>query len=214
MNRTSVLIDGLNLYHSLLDIGSDRNVDHILWLDVKKVCSSFLVRSMQAADGERATLADILYYYALPFHRGEDAVRRHRTYVSCLKATGVACELARFKPKYVKCSKCSHTFKKWEEKETDVAICVKLLEILHMDAADTVIIASGDTDLAPAVRTATRLYPMKRVFFCFPYRRKNQELQQLAPQSFNLRPKVCINSQLPERYPLPDGSFLERPATW
>ena len=43
---------------------------------------------------------------------------------------------------------------------------------------------TGDTELAPAVRGANRLFPSKKVLFTFPYRRKNLELMKLCPGSF------------------------------
>ena len=63
------------------------------------------------------------------------------------------------------------TKKGFEEKETDVAIGVALLEVFHNKSADCVFIISGDTDIMPALRAARRMYSGCRIGFAFPYRR-------------------------------------------
>ncbi|TAH38286.1 MAG: NYN domain-containing protein [Planctomycetota bacterium] len=44
-----------------------------------------------------------------------------------------------------------------EEKETDVAIAVAILEGMLDPAVDTIVLVSGDTDLVPALRAGKRL---------------------------------------------------------
>ncbi len=87
-----------------------------------------------------------------------DKAARHATYVAALRATGVEVQLHRFKEKEVWCKAYVHH----EEKETDVAIAVKLLELCAVDACETVVIVTGDTDLAPAIRTAKVLWKARR----------------------------------------------------
>ena len=65
------------------------------------------------------------------------------------------------------CTSCSKTINLREEKETDVAVGVKRLEILHDDLADRVVLVTGDTDIAPAVRAADRMFPNREVCFAF-----------------------------------------------
>jgi uncharacterized LabA/DUF88 family protein len=94
-----------------------------------------------------------------------------------LRYSGVHISLARFKKKTTQASlsRCQFSLagKRWtlrlsfskvmvavkgfEEKKTDVALGVKAMELLHLDACDTLVIVSGDTDFAPAMRTAKRL---------------------------------------------------------
>ena len=70
--------------------------------------------------------------------------------------------------KHVYCRTCRQNNKHYEEKETDVAISVTLLELLFQDAADIIVLVTGDTDLAPAVRTAQRLFPTKELCLRIP----------------------------------------------
>jgi hypothetical protein len=70
-----------------------------------------------------------------------------------------------------------------EEKETDVALGVKALELLHLWACDTLVIVSGDTDFTPALRTAKRLFPEVNVCVAFPTAVFSRDLQGGEEQS-------------------------------
>lgn len=101
-----------------------------------------------------------------------------------------------------------------EEKETDVALSLKLLELFVSDACDTVVLMTGDTDVAPAIRLAQRLYPNKRVLFAFPYNRKNKELAKLAPNSFSIAREQYGRFQFAPRIKTSDGRILVKPSSW
>jgi len=127
---------------------------------------------------------------------------------------GINVELGRFKSMDVRCKKCGKYFIKHEEKETDVAIAVTLFELLYSNACDTTVLVTGDTDLAPAVKNAKRLFIDKKVVFAFPYKRKNQELVDLAPGSFSIGREQYPKHQFPDTVILDDGSQLYKPASW
>ena len=99
--------------------------------------------------------------------RKPDVTKRHLAFISCLEATGIVVELGRFKEKTVHCHNCNRTMIRHEEKETDVAISVKLLELMIVDECDTAVIITGDTDIAPAVRTTQKLFPKKPSYLLF-----------------------------------------------
>ncbi len=212
MNRTVFLIDGFNVYHSVKDASVDMNGTSTKWLDFHSLFSSltYLI-------GRDAVIQDIYYFSALAEHLRNSSpgvIKRHQDYIKCLDSTGVKVELARFKEKRIQCNQCSNSIIRHEEKETDVAIAAKLLELFFIDACDTVILVTGDTDLAPAVRTARRLFPTKRMLFCFPYRRKNNELAQLLPGSFRIKKERYTQHQLPNPVILPNGRKVYKPASW
>lgn len=213
MNRVSFLVDGFNLYHSVRRASHDLRGASTKWFDLRALCSSYLY-----VIGGGAQLESIHYFSALARHleaRNPDVTRRHRRFLDALHATGVRIELARFKRKDVRCPNCTHSFERYEEKETDVAIAVKLLEHFHTDTCDTAVLVSGDTDLAPAVRATQRLLPNKQIWFGFPSRRKNQERAKLVPKrSFELRKELYAKFQLPDPFVLPDGRLLDKPPKW
>ena len=211
MNRVAFLIDGFNLYHSVKQAEQDFGVSS-RWLDIWALCSSYL-----AVIGGGSELESVHYFSALAVHleaTNPDVTARHRAFLRCLKATGVEVNLSSFKKKTIRCDHCEQRFKRYEEKETDVAIAAKLFELFARDACDTVVMMTGDTDLAPAFRTAAALYPGKRILFAFPYKRKNKQLVQLAPDSFSMDRKQYARYQLPDPFTLSSGREIQKPPSW
>ena len=210
--RVTFLIDGFNLYHSLCNAQRDLSGQSTKWLNIKSLCKSYL-----HLFGKEASLQNIYYFSALASHRisfDREVIKRHKKFLSCLENEGINVELSRFKPKDNKCPSCGHKYLKYEEKETDVKVALKLLELFIKDSCDLVIFVSGDTDLAPAVRTTKQLFPHKNVLFAFPYKRHNRELESLAPRSFKIRKEQYHIHQFPNCYPLVDGSEIGKPSTW
>jgi len=211
MNRVTFLVDGFNVYHSAKqashDIGSST-----LWLDLKSLLSSYI-----SIFGKGANVEEIYYFSALAKHmdaKRHGTTTRHRNYIDCLKSTGVIIELGRFKYKSVWCKNCSTDNPHYEEKETDVAISIKLFELFHIDKADTIVLVTGDTDLAPAVRAATKVFPIKEVCFAFPYKRKNKELASITNNSFLIRNKRYAEHQFDDPYILPSGRVINKASNW
>src|SRR5438034_8541610 len=153
------------------------------WLDFQAFCSSFL--PLISRD---ATLEKVFYFSASADFRPDKAAR-HAILVAALRSTGVAVQLGRFKEKDIRCPECKTNFTRHEEKETDVAVAVKLLELLAVNACETVVLLTGDTDLAPAIRTAKTLYPDKRIWVIFPYSRHNAQLKALAHGTIQVKAK-------------------------
>ena len=199
MNRTTYLVDGFNLYHSLADAQRDYRGAQTKWLDLTALCQRFLPLVAEAR-GSSASLKEIWFFSAPPTHRSREKQERHALYVTCLQGTGVHVSLAQFK--------------RAKEKETDVALAAKLFEICHTDTADSVVLLTGDTDLAPAVRTCLKLFPEKTLLFAFPYKRVNDELRLLAPGSFKIKAKTYFTHQFPDPLVLEDGRALHKPMQW
>lgn len=214
MNRTTFPIDGFNLYHSVKNASVDLGLNGAgtRWLDIHSMCNSYL-----HAIGNNAQTVGVYYFSALARHIEAfkpDVVARHKTYIECLEATGVAVELARFKKKRVQCPHCNQAINRHEEKETDVAIAAKLLELLFSDQCDTAAIITGDTDIVPAVKTAQRLFPQKQIVFLLPYKRHNQELAKLAAKHIEIKKETYARHQLPDPFVTAKGKKLFKPAAW
>jgi uncharacterized LabA/DUF88 family protein len=166
LNRTTFLVDGFNLYHSVKNASHDLGGAGTRWLDLRALCASYL-----SAIGGNAQLEAIYYFSALAAHRlavDPQVTARHQAYIECLEAMGVSVELARFKKKQFKCIHCGQTIKRFEEKETDVAVASKLLEVCCTGQCDTAMIMTGDTDIVPAVRTAQRFFRTSGSAFSCP----------------------------------------------
>ena len=209
MNRVIFLIDGFNLYHSIIAIKKVHNVT-VKWLNIHSLCQSCL-----HIIGSKATIEKIYYFSAYAYHLNDpDIIQRHSDYIECLKSTGIEPILGRFKTRDINCSLCRRWFIKHEEKETDIAIAAKLLEVLAKGKCDTAVLVTGDTDLIPAIKTANLLYPNCNVLCAFPFRRKNEELKAVAPNSFKLHLNRYINNQFLNPVNLPNGQVIYKPASW
>ena len=221
MSRTVFIVDGFNLYHSTRDASKHLEGQSTKWLDIRALCESYLYTISRTA-----RLQDVYYFSALATHleaADPGKVERHKTFIKCLKDTGVTVELARFKrkPDYrcfycgnTRCGHCGERLKQWEEKETDVAVATKLLELVFTDACDTVILVTGDTDFAPAVKTAQNADPKKDIRFAFPYNRVNNDLKKIAPNSFRISKQGYAKHQLPDPFTLSNGKLVHKPESW
>jgi uncharacterized LabA/DUF88 family protein len=176
VNRCAFLVDGLNLYHSALD--AERATRRSLRrLDIATLCRSYL----HALPG-RSAVTSVMYFSAVAHHRESrhpGTVARQVGYFTALEATGVQPHLGHFKAKSQVCPLCGGRFVGWEEKETDVAIGARLLELICRDLGDTVVLVTGDTDLVP------------------PYRRVNRELSRCADRALTIRVASYARNQLP-----------------
>ncbi len=204
--RVAFLIDGFNLYHSVRDvIDEGRGGPSLKWLDISGMCHRIL-RDLPYSRGT-AQVSEVRYFTALARHmeaRSPGIVKRHEAFIDAQRAKGVAVHLAGFKK----------TTKGHEEKETDVAIGVALLEIFHDDAADCVFIMSGDTDIMPAIRAARRMYPGRQIGFAFPYRRQNNVLRDAADICFRIRASRYGKHILPSPVIAADGKEIHCPTDW
>lgn len=214
MNRTAFLIDGFNLYHSVKNASRDLALKGTgtRWLNIHAMCNSYL-----HAIGNNSQTAGIYYFSALAKHIEAfkpDVVARHRTYIECLEATGISVELSRFKKKHIECPHCNQNIKRHEEKETDVAIAAKLLELFFLDKCDTAVLVTGDTDIVPAVKTAQRMFSHKSIAFLLPYRRHNKELAKLASQHFEIKKETYPRHQFSDPFITPKGKSIIKPIGW
>lgn len=212
MKRISFLIDGFNLYHSIKDLERIHGIK-AKWLNLYSLCKSYLYLF-----GKDAVLQDIYYFSAYPNHLSlsrPDTIARHKDFITCIEDLGIKVVLGRFKEKKVFCDNYKTVINKHEEKETDVAIAVKVIELFHLDSCDIQVIVSGDTDLAPAIRTSLALFPKKQICFAFPFNRKMKELAALSTlPSFSIGRMNYQTHSLPDPYVLKDGNKIFKPTSW
>lgn len=212
MNRVIFIVDGFNLYHSLKAAHRSPSDPSTRWLDLSSLCRSHLHHF-----GRDAVLQKVYYISALATHLESfkpDVTKRHQDYINCLKTTGVIPLMNRFKRKDVRCRLCHRAFYKYEEKETDVMLATTLLEQLFTDACDTAVLLTGDSDLAPAIRTGMKLFPQKKIVFAFPFGARSKELKAIAPGSFTIGAAAYIKHQLPDPMILTDGYSIAKPSHW
>ena len=203
------LIDRFDLYYSLHDVTKTRGVQ-TKWLNVAALFLSILNSRFERG----AQVCDIYYFSAFAKHLSQGKVARHETYVRCLRDSEIIPIMGRFKQSNRWCRNCKMETVRWEEKETDVAIAVKLLELFHLDECDCIVLITGDTDLGPAVKTARALFAKKRVVVGFPHARSNREFRGVADSVFKLSAKNYMSHQFPDPYKLQSGRCVSKPPSW
>jgi len=232
--RVCFLVDGFNLYHSLCDLERDIGNGQIQapegslkWLNIDSLCASYMGAIDPAVRGRT-----VFYFSALAHHcekRSPGVVARHERFITALQTTGVVPILGSFKEKDIHCSRFAHgiahcafsdedcdgTFKRHEEKQTDVALACKLVELATTESeCSTAVIVGGDTDLVPAIETARRLRPGMQVVVAFPYKRHSNQLRKAADRVITVRPDQYAKHQFPRVVETARGTQIEKPEAW
>ncbi|MBX3142502.1 MAG: NYN domain-containing protein [Trueperaceae bacterium] len=212
--RVRFLIDGFNVYHSLKDAAAHQDAERgsrgfrgTRWFNVRRLCLEFLRNECPP----ESTFEKILYFtaYATHIRRGSAArLQKQQLYLDALKDTGVEVHLGQFR----RAGRLG--LERFEEKETDVAICAHLMAGFALDLCDMTVIVSGDTDLAPALRVARETFPEKRLGILFPYGRQQKELQELVDTSQKVSRRACFALQLRDPYRCSDGRLILKPTEW
>lgn len=207
--RVVALIDGFNFYHPINH--HQKSGGHCLqWLDYPGLLRYYLQRSQTLKE---ATLEKVYFFSALAKHREAKypgTVQRHQTYINALKEHDVEVILGNFKQKPqsfpYRCnqsskpgSACTVTKMAHEEKETDVRMACKLLELAVQDDFDTCMLLSADSDLVPAIETLKVLYPAKQVLLVTPP--SKAKIDKLKRLSTGGHISVGVNDLLAHQFP-------------
>lgn len=198
--RVAVFVDGFNLYYGLHEHSGRKH----LWLDLNGLSKSLLKPDQR--------LVGVNYFTARRRNHREGAARQG-VYIGALKATGVRVVEGRFQEKTHTCKNCGASWRSYEEKESDVNLCVALMEASREHQFDTALIVSGDSDMAPAVRAVRRMNHAVRTIAVFPPKRFSAELKSVVDASFHLGAAKVRQAQLPGEV-AGDGVVYKRPAYW
>ena len=200
IKRATFYIDGFNLYHAIDAL----RAPHLKWLSLQDL-SSLLI------PGKSQALEHVVYFSAYATHRPGSMVR-HRAYVSALEATGVECVMGRFKRNHVRCRSCRNQWDRYEEKETDVHIAVRIVDDAYSDSFDVCYLISGDTDLVPAIKILRHKFPEKAfVTISTPGRPHSAEILKHATGKLKLKRSHIERSLLPGTVITSDGRQVARP---
>lgn len=200
--RTFILIDGFNLYHSMMASPAFRG---FRWLEFSALAKSLLTRNDD--------ITGIQYFTA--FYPGDPLRRiRHETYIEALTSVGVETVLGNFKRKLKRCKSCNQDYWGWEEKETDVNIAVAMFKHAALDDYDQVLVVSADSDLVSAIRTLKQLYPSRKVKIILPPNASGgKELKQVSDGHMKLNENHLSRSLFPDKI-IHNGKVITKPARW
>ncbi len=207
-------VDGFNLYHSIKDLHNQYGMCY-KWLDLYALCKN-ITSKIRNKYNSFININKIHYFTAYAYHRGNEAVNRHKLLIECYKDKGIIIHISKFKKKQITCPYCNQKINRREEKETDVALAVKLLtEASCIDQKVLFILLTGDTDLKPALHEITNTYNNIDLWIAFPYNRRNTELENIASQnSIQIKQTDYSNCQLPNPYVTSKGKKIHKPKSW
>jgi uncharacterized LabA/DUF88 family protein len=219
--RVVALIDGFNFYHPIKH--EQKKAGHCLqWLDYPSLLRYYVKQSPKQAKHE---LSQVYFFTAFAKHRNRfdgGTTQRHQTYIHALENAGVKVVLGNFKKKqkqfFYKCENaiqntaCFIQQTKHEEKETDVRIACKLLELAVQNAFDVCYLLTADSDLVPAIETLGMLYPEKEIVLITPpSKAKITKLVSLSSHHVSVGVNDLKKFQFPETIQKDDGYKIYNP---
>ena len=211
--RVLVLIDGFNLYHSIVDLckahQATKNLNYLKWLNLYSLSNAFIPKSKQ-------TIVGVKYFTAYANWLKNGQPQRHKLYVEALKSVDVEAIFGSFKTKKKACKNCSTTWDSHEEKASDVNIAIHLVSEAYKDTFDRAIILTADTDIVPAISIVKNIFPNKIIDVAIPKHRKinKTELKNACDNMIEIKLSHFERNLFPERIDLGNGKIINAPAEY
>ena len=203
--RTSIYVDGFNLYYGALKNAPYR------WLDLSKLCSFLLPAH---------SINSIKYFTARVSNTKDDPRKsaRQATYFRALKTIDICwIYFGHFLTHTVQMPLVSPTSKrrfatvrKTEEKGSDVNLATHLICDGYENTYDAAVLITNDSDLAEPVRII-REQLGKTVGILNPHKHPSRTLHQYATFFKSIRKGVLRQSQFPDQLRDPKGLFRKPP---
>ncbi|HEY1731589.1 MAG TPA: NYN domain-containing protein [Terriglobales bacterium] len=201
MAKVYAFIDGFNFYHAI----NDRPYKRFKWMSLTKLVKCYVMGT--------DTLEGVEYFTTLAtWDAGK--VARHSQFIRANEEQGVVVTYGEFKRKDRYCTLCNRRFISREEKQTDVNIALRLLELAVQDRYDKAIIVSGDTDLIPAIKAVHRTFPQKKMGVVIPIGRASEDFKQNADFHHKMKIRHLISSRFDDNHQMSDGSIMPCPTAW
>lgn len=207
--RTTIYVDGFNLYYGALKGGPNR------WLDLQRY-----FQTVRPNDN----IQRIHYFTARV--KGKSGIDQE-TYIDALQTLPLVNIVeGKYMRKDIKCrvSSCALVksqammFKHPEEKRTDVNIALQMLDDVYQSVTDQVVLVSGDSDLVPAIHLVKLRFPQCKVIVYVPNNHPNRgrcvELRNAADVARDLPVHPLRHSQLPMLVTSVNGTTYKRPSNW
>lgn len=199
MAKVSVYIDGFNLYHSIDESG--RN--DLKWISHKALAESFLAKGDE--------LVRVVFFTAV-LTWDHEKQKRHRNFIAAQKALGVEVIESNFKKATRHCKVMNRNCKRHEEKQTDVAIAVNMLEDALADACQRQVLISADSDQVPLFKKIREKKPLMELVLAAPPGRETEarELGALATKRSPLTFGRLATCRLPRNVHDANGNVVAR----
>lgn len=146
MTPICVYIDGFNLYHA----SAAYNDPKLKWLNFKTLAESFCRKNEYLED---------VYFFTAVATWNKDKEIRHRNFIKAQKTYGVRVIESKFAKSRKFCIADEKYCKQYEEKQTDVAIAVTLMEDAVRSRMKRAILITADSDQVPLAQAMKRVFP-------------------------------------------------------
>lgn len=199
--RTSIYIDGFNLYFGLKDKGWQKYYWLDLWEFSRKIA------------GQRQLVS--VKYFTSDIGGPQSKVIRQQTFLSAIRSHCPSVQIIKGKylTKAVECRKCLTVYDAQQEKVTDVNIASHVINDAWKNIFDVAIIISGDSDLVPPINMVNSEFPSKQVIVGFPPKRTSKEIVSTT-KIFYVHESCFKHSQLADTIVRPDGTSISKPSSW
>ena len=220
-----IFVDGFNLSHALDTVEFNR----FKWLNLRALGQNIV--------GANEHVTQVLYFTAYSTW-DLNKRRRHQLYVQALADFGVQTIKGRFilvdetfnrhrneiiaiEPQGYDDSHLPHVlqFKTYEEKQTDVNVAVKLLELC--ESYDHAYIVSADSDFVPAIQSVKRRFPNKKFTVVLPPgvepvnpKGNKKYIVKACDECIQLTTEQLAAAQLSDELRLKNGKIVSRPSEW
>ena len=207
MKKTTIYIDGFNLYYSL-------KKTPFKWLNLQKLSDFYL-------SSEQHNITQIKYFTALVKEQLEDPSNtiRQGMYLRALHTIpNLKIIFGQFKKRQVKGVLCDSEdrkqlkkdivkIKKWEEKKSDVNIATHLVSDAYQNECECAVLISNDADLTlPLLHIKHKL--KKLIIVISPYEKISADLKKSSHFYRAVSPKVLEQCQFPEKMRDAKGEFF------
>jgi uncharacterized LabA/DUF88 family protein len=216
MATVAAYIDGFNLYYGM----KYRYKRKYLWLDVVS-----LIKRLRPDDDI------VVVHYFTAIVKNEPAASQNQAgYIEAMKILNgplLDVRLGRFKDRSIRpCRRCGapyrcacpHEYRSFEEKGTDVALGATMVADAAQGKADTTVLVTADTDLAPALETVREVAPSQAIYLVLPPGNTRPSSRLTAVGNighFFIAESALKRSQMPPEVTDPvGGRSYHRPPKW
>ena len=141
-----MIVDGLNLYHALTNLGTGLSRPNIA-----KLANHLL--------GRKFDEVELYYFTSAPQHLGRAVLDEYFLTKAALETSGVNVVEGKFQRSTSRCKVCGNQTETYKEKQTDVSMALKIVESAKLERLHELLIFSADADLEPALVLARQLNP-------------------------------------------------------
>lgn len=192
--RVRFYIDGFNLYHAIEKLNKPR----LKWLSIRALCQTFLCNN---------EILDEINFFTAIWKYDQAKQRRHENYLAALRATDIKVHEGHFKRPDKYCYTQNRYCRFREEKQTDVAIAVKLVGdaiARHMGRA---VLLTADSDQIPVAKFVNGLDQIRLSLVYPPGRAKQaRELGNYIPDRREITEGILRACPLPRTVHDADGN--------